>query len=73
MGPGFTHPRVIGPFLDYPEWVYPETADEPLVGEISWEPLEGIQPDFSQITFTPCAYYLPWYFLVEGETTSTVL
>ena len=65
--------RGIGPFLDYPSWIYPVTADDMLVGELSWESPFGPDPDFTQVTFTPCAYYLPWYVLADGATTSVVL
>jgi len=68
-----TATKILGPFLDYPSWISPETADEPLIGELSWELPGPIPPEFTQISFTPCQTYIPWYFLVDGLDTSTYL
>ena len=38
-----TATKILGPFLDYPRWISPATADEPLIGELSWE-LPGPAP-----------------------------
>ena len=33
----------------------------------------ALPPEFTQISFTPCQTYIPWYFIVDGDDTTTYL
>lgn len=65
--------KLIGPFLDYPEWITPANADTTLGEALIWEVPLAPTPSFTQITFTPCEFYLPWYFLVDGPVGFSAL